>query len=485
MIEVEQLSKLYGTSPAIQDVSFTVEEGEILGFLGPNGAGKTTTMRILTGYLPASSGTARVAGFDVHDDSMAVRQRIGYLPETPPLYPEMTVEGFLHFVARIKGVVAGDRPERVNIAMTRCNLLEKRKTLIRKLSKGFRQRVGIAQAIVHDPPVIILDEPTVGLDPRQIIDVRNLIKSLAGDHTIILSTHILPEVQMTCDRITIINRGQVVATNRPDDLVRQLQGSTHYELDVAGAIAEAIPQIEQLEFVETVAIASAASTDMAIATVSTEDEKAADESENLEAELETGGDRSVNAEDPKAEDANVDEAHESDGSDADGDPNAESNDDGADNGTSEDRQTEDEAVSSPQSEEGLASGKVGRSRLSVRFHPGADGGPELARTAIAAGLELYEMRRSQVSLEDVFLDLTTTDPSLKSTMDSTKAETNVDTVESEMPEDSTPESDASEDNTPEMNMPEDSTLESSMSNNNTPENTTPEDFDDAKPQEDN
>ena len=313
MIEVEQLSKLYGTSPAIQDVSFTVADGEILGFLGPNGAGKTTTMRILTGYLPASNGTARVAGFDVHDDSMAVRQRIGYLPETPPLYPEMTVAGFLHFVARLKGVAAGDRAERVEIAMTRCNVLDKRQTLIRKLSKGFRQRVGIAQAIVHDPPVIILDEPTVGLDPRQIIDVRNLIKSLAGDHTIILSTHILPEVQMTCDRITIINQGQVVATNTPNELVSQLQGSTRYELDVSGAVSEVVPQLEQLAFVETVHI-----------------------SQN-------------------------------------------------DNHT----------------------------RLSVRFHPGAEGGPELAKILISEGLDLYEMRRSQASLEDVFLDLTTADPSLK------------------------------------------------------------------------
>ncbi|NET49543.1 MAG: ABC transporter ATP-binding protein, partial [Merismopedia sp. SIO2A8] len=162
MIEVEHLSKRYGMSPAIQDVTFTVEPGEILGFLGPNGAGKTTTMRILTGYLPATSGTARVAGFDVHDDSMAVRQRIGYLPETPPLYPEMTVKGFLSFVARIKGVAAGDRVQQVKMAMERCNLIDKENTLIRKLSKGFRQRVGIAQSIVHDPPVIILDEPTVG-----------------------------------------------------------------------------------------------------------------------------------------------------------------------------------------------------------------------------------------------------------------------------------------------------------------------------------
>ncbi len=234
MIEVEQLSKIYGSTPAIQDVTFSVEPGEILGFLGPNGAGKTTTMRILAGYLPASSGTARIAGYDVHENSMAVRRRIGYLPETPPLYREMTVEGFLHFVAHIKGVPAGDRASSVKTAMARCNLTEKRKVLIRKLSKGFRQRVGIAQAIVHDPPAIILDEPTVGLDPRQIIDVRNLIKSLAGEHTIILSTHILPEVSMTCSRVAIINRGQIVATNSPENLMAQLAGGVGYEIEVDG-----------------------------------------------------------------------------------------------------------------------------------------------------------------------------------------------------------------------------------------------------------
>lgn len=234
MIEVDRLSKLYGVTPAIQDVSFKVEPGEILGFLGPNGAGKTTTMRILAGYLPATSGTARIAGYDVHENSLAVRQRIGYLPETPPLYPEMTVEGFLYFVARLKGVSAGDRTKRVKMAIARCNLVEKRKVLIRKLSKGFRQRVGIAQAIVHDPPAIILDEPTVGLDPRQIIDVRNLIKSLAGEHTIILSTHILPEVSMTCSRVAIINRGKIVATNSPENLMAQLTGGAGYELEVDG-----------------------------------------------------------------------------------------------------------------------------------------------------------------------------------------------------------------------------------------------------------
>ncbi|MGI0495324.1 ABC transporter ATP-binding protein [Alkalinema pantanalense CENA528] len=234
MIEVEHLSKLYGATAAIQDITFSVESGEILGFLGPNGAGKTTTMRILSGYLPATSGTAKIAGFEVHEQSMEVRQRIGYLPENPPLYLEMTIEDFLDFVARIKGVSAGDRANRVNYALEKCNLTERRKTLIRKLSKGFKQRVGIAQAIVHDPPVIILDEPTVGLDPRQIIDVRNLIKGLAGDHTVILSTHILPEVSMTCDRVAIINQGRVVATNRTDELTTQMFAGSTYELEVEG-----------------------------------------------------------------------------------------------------------------------------------------------------------------------------------------------------------------------------------------------------------
>ncbi len=246
MIEVEHLSKSYGSTLAIEDVTFAVEPGEILGLLGPNGAGKTTTMRILTGYLPASSGSAKVAGFEVHEDSMAVRQRIGYLPENPPLYPEMSVEGFLAFVARIKGVSAGDRPQRVEQALAQCGLSDRRKTLIRKLSKGYRQRVGIAQAIVHDPPVIVLDEPTIGLDPRQIIEVRHLIKSLAGNHTVILSTHILPEVSMTCSRVAIINQGRVVATNAPDALMNQLTGGTGYELEVEGEMNNLLPLLQKL-----------------------------------------------------------------------------------------------------------------------------------------------------------------------------------------------------------------------------------------------
>ncbi|MTJ51720.1 ABC transporter ATP-binding protein [Anabaena sp. UHCC 0253] len=252
MIEVEHLSKIYGSTTAITDVTFRVEPGEILGFLGPNGAGKTTTMRILAGYLPATSGTAKIAGYDVHDHSLAVRQRIGYLPETPPLYPEMTVEGFLHFVARIKGIASGDRPSKVTAAINRCNLQDKRQVIIRKLSKGYRQRVGIAQAIVHDPPAIILDEPTVGLDPRQIMEVRNLIKSLAGTHTIILSTHILPEVSMTCSRVAIINRGQIVTTNTPENLVTQLTGGAGYELEITGEAPLAKQMLQKISGVSLV-----------------------------------------------------------------------------------------------------------------------------------------------------------------------------------------------------------------------------------------
>lgn len=254
MIEVEHLSKNYGSNTALDDVTFSVEKGEILGLLGPNGAGKTTTMRILSGYLPATKGTARVAGYDVHEESMAVRRSIGYLPENPPLYLEMTVEGYLNFVARIKGVAAGDRVARVNWAIQRCNIEEKRKVLIRKLSKGFRQRVGIAQAIVHNPPAIVLDEPTVGLDPRQIIEVRHLIKSLAGDHTIILSTHILPEVSMTCDRVTIINQGKAIATNTPDNLTAQLSESSGYHLEVEGEIDRVRPLLQSIPGVQEVEI---------------------------------------------------------------------------------------------------------------------------------------------------------------------------------------------------------------------------------------
>jgi ABC-2 type transport system ATP-binding protein len=231
LIEVQDLTKSYGAVTAVDHVSFTVNKGEILGFLGPNGAGKTTTMRILTGYMPATHGTARVAGFDVFRDSMEVRRRIGYLPETPPVYPDMTVETYLDFVARIKNVPAERRPSRIDDALRKTNLEDRRSELIKRLSRGYKQRVGIAQALVHDPEVIILDEPTVGLDPKQIIEVRNLIKGLAGNHTIILSTHILPEVSMTCDRVVIINKGKIAAVDTPQNLTSQLKGGQKIRIE--------------------------------------------------------------------------------------------------------------------------------------------------------------------------------------------------------------------------------------------------------------
>jgi len=225
LIEVQDLTKAYGSVTAVDHVSFSVNEGEILGFLGPNGAGKTTTMRILTGYLPATSGTARIAGFDVTNDSLSARRHIGYLPEAPPLYPDMSVSGYLDFVLRIKNVAPDQRAKRVSDALEKTSLGDKRHELIKRLSRGYKQRVGLAQALVHDPLVIILDEPTVGLDPKQIIEVRNLIKNLAGTHTIVLSTHILPEVSMTCDRVVIINKGKIVAVDTPQNLTTQLKGA--------------------------------------------------------------------------------------------------------------------------------------------------------------------------------------------------------------------------------------------------------------------
>jgi ABC-2 type transport system ATP-binding protein len=232
LIEVQDLTKSYGSVVAVDHISFTVNKGEILGFLGPNGAGKTTTMRMLTGFMPATSGTARIAGFDVTTDSLDVRRHIGYLPEAPPVYPDMTVETYLDFVARIKNVSAERRAQQITDALEKTNLVDKRHELIKRLSRGYKQRVGIAQALVHDPDVIILDEPTVGLDPKQIIEVRNLIKSLAGTHTILLSTHILPEVSMTCDRVVIINKGKIAAVDTPQNLTSQLKGGQRIRLEV-------------------------------------------------------------------------------------------------------------------------------------------------------------------------------------------------------------------------------------------------------------
>jgi ABC-2 type transport system ATP-binding protein len=234
MIEVESLSKRYGRATAVDGISFRVEKGEILGFLGPNGAGKTTTMRILTCYLPATEGTARVAGYDVFSQPLEVKKRVGYLPETPPLYPDMSVRDYLDFCARIKGVPAAGRKVKVDDAVEKCRVGDVQKTLIHKLSKGYRQRVGLAQAILHNPEVLILDEPTAGLDPKQIIETRELIRSLAGSHTVVLSTHILPEVSMTCGRVVIINRGRVVAEDTPENLTRRLQGAGVLRLEVRG-----------------------------------------------------------------------------------------------------------------------------------------------------------------------------------------------------------------------------------------------------------
>jgi ABC-2 type transport system ATP-binding protein len=239
VIEVQNLTKRYGRVTAVDDISFRVERGEILGFLGPNGAGKTTTMRILTGYMPATQGKAIVAGFDVFDQPIEAKRRTGYLPETPPLYPDMTVHEYLSFVAKIKGVPPAERRQRVQQVMVRTRVDDMASRLTSKLSKGYRQRVGLAQALIHNPDVLILDEPTAGLDPKQIIETRQLIKQLAGDHTIILSTHILPEVSQTCERVVIINKGRVVAVDTPDNLTARLQGSQtmYVQIDANGADA--------------------------------------------------------------------------------------------------------------------------------------------------------------------------------------------------------------------------------------------------------
>jgi ABC-2 type transport system ATP-binding protein len=232
MIKVEGLSKRYARTLAVDDISFEVEKGQIVGFLGPNGAGKTTTMRVLTCFLPPSAGKASVAGYDVLDSPLEVKKRIGYLPETPPLYPEMEVVEYLRFVGRLKGISSADINRRVDEVMGRCAVGEVKDKLIGKLSKGYRQRVGLAQAIIHNPDVLVLDEPTAGLDPKQIIETRELIRSLAGDHTIILSTHILSEVEHSCERVIIINKGRLVAIDSVANLTNRLRGSEAVALAV-------------------------------------------------------------------------------------------------------------------------------------------------------------------------------------------------------------------------------------------------------------
>ncbi|MBI2688880.1 MAG: ABC transporter ATP-binding protein [Acidobacteria bacterium] len=234
MIKVEGVSKRYARFTAVDSVSFEVEKGQIVGFLGPNGAGKTTTMRILTCFLPPSEGKASVAGFDVLEQPMEVKKRIGYLPETPPLYPDMEVVEYLDFAGKLKGLRGADLAKRIDEVSAKTNIGDVQSKLIAKLSKGYRQRVGLAQALLHNPEILILDEPTSGLDPKQILETRQLIKGLAGDHTIILSTHILPEVEQTCERVVIISKGKLVATDTVDNLTNRMRGSENVGVEVEG-----------------------------------------------------------------------------------------------------------------------------------------------------------------------------------------------------------------------------------------------------------
>ncbi len=246
MIEVENLTKQYGPTVAVSGVSFNVQKGEVLGFLGPNGAGKTTTMRVITGFLPPTEGKVRVAGFDVAEEPLEAKRRTGYLPELPPVYPDMTVVEYLAFVARIKGVSRRDIKMRLDETVQKCAVGDVRYRQIGKLSKGYRQRVGLAQALIHNPEVLVLDEPTAGLDPKQIIETRDLIKGLEGQHTIILSTHILPEVSKTCQRVVVINSGQIVAVGTPDELTRRLQGFETVLVTVEGPAAAIIEKFQRV-----------------------------------------------------------------------------------------------------------------------------------------------------------------------------------------------------------------------------------------------
>jgi ABC-type multidrug transport system ATPase subunit len=248
MIEVSHLSKSYGDYSAVTDVSFSATKGEIVGFLGPNGAGKTTTIRMLATYLPPSAGSASIAGFDIIMQPDEVRRRIGYLPENPPLYPEMTVREYLSFIADIKGVPRNVKSERIDSVMERCFITDVRNKLCQHLSRGYRQRVGLAQAIIHDPEVIILDEPTSGLDPKQIIEIRQLIRSLGQSHTVLLSTHILPEVSMVCNKVVIINRGKVVIESLLNQLTR--------EKDLEQIFLESVTKEDSLEMQKTISLAS-------------------------------------------------------------------------------------------------------------------------------------------------------------------------------------------------------------------------------------
>jgi ABC-2 type transport system ATP-binding protein len=262
VIEVQHLTKRYGPFTAVNDVSFKVERGEILGFLGPNGAGKSTTMRVLTGYMPPTEGKAIVAGYDVLEQPLEAKRRTGYLPETPPLYPEMTVRDYLVFVSKIRGVSRAERKSRIDTVMEKTRIADMARRHCGKLSKGYRQRVGLAQALLHNPDVLILDEPTAGLDPKQIIETRQLIKGLGGEHTVILSTHILPEVSQTCQRVVIINKGHVVAVDTPDNLTSRLRGSEtlYVQVDTMGVDAktalESVPGVTRVALSDTMGAAT-------------------------------------------------------------------------------------------------------------------------------------------------------------------------------------------------------------------------------------
>ena len=252
MIEVSDLTKNFGDFPAISSLTFSVEQGEILGFLGPNGAGKTTAMKIITGFMPPTSGTVEVAGFDIVEHSLDARKHIGYLPETVPLYTDMTVSDYLSFMGTIRGMSSTEIKSRRSEVIDLCRLDEYQTTIIGKLSKGYRQRVGIAQAILHEPDVLILDEPTIGIDPIQVVETRQLIKDLGKDHTLILSSHILPEVSMICDRVIIIHEGQIVAIDDPINLGTNLSGIERVELEVKGPNREIISVLESVRGVEEI-----------------------------------------------------------------------------------------------------------------------------------------------------------------------------------------------------------------------------------------
>lgn len=269
MIVVENLTKRYADRLVVQDVSFHVHKGEILGFLGPNGAGKSTTMKMLTGYLTPSSGKVTIGGHDMATDSLKAKSLMGYMPENPPLYPEMSVTDYLAFVARLRGVEGGKVKAAVADALEKCWLTEVPKKLIGHLSKGFQQRVGLAQALIHNPPVIVLDEPTNGLDPKQIIQIRQLIRGFANDHTVILSTHILPEVQNTCSRVLIINGGKVVAEGKPQELESQLRGSRRILAEVRGPKDAVVERLGTLHGVNNLDVVARADAEFVSVTVDT------------------------------------------------------------------------------------------------------------------------------------------------------------------------------------------------------------------------